>query len=49
MERKDFIVEIDQMSDRKLRQLLNFVYEQFEKDNKVDLLQDKINEIKKFS
>jgi hypothetical protein len=49
MERKDFIVEIDQMSDRKLRQLLNFVYEQFEKDNKVDLLQDKIDEIKKFS
>lgn len=49
MERKDFIVEIDQMSDRKLRQLLNFVYEQFEKDGKVDLLQDKIDEIKKFS
>ncbi|MGM0446594.1 MAG: hypothetical protein ACQEQH_09300 [Bacillota bacterium] len=49
MERKDFIVEIDQMSDRKLRQLLNFVYEQFEKDDKVGLLQDKIEEIKKFS
>ncbi|MDZ7671963.1 MAG: hypothetical protein U5K53_03865 [Halanaerobiales bacterium] len=49
MERKDFIVAIDQMSDRKLRQLLNFVYEQFEKDDKVDLLQDKIDEIKKFS
>jgi hypothetical protein len=49
MERKDFIVAIDQMSDRKLRQLLNFVYEQFEKDDKVELLQDKIDEIKKFS
>ncbi len=49
MERKDFIVEVDGMSDRKLRQLLNFVYEEFEKDEKLDLLQDKIDEIKKFS
>lgn len=49
MERKDFIIEIDNMSDRKLRQLLNFVYEQFEKEDKVELLNDKIKEIKKFS
>ncbi|MCF8009073.1 MAG: hypothetical protein K9K32_04850 [Halanaerobiales bacterium] len=49
MERKDFIIEIDNMSDRKLRQLLNFVYEQFEKEGKVELLDDKIKEIKKFS
>ncbi|MFO7814219.1 MAG: hypothetical protein R6V14_00515 [Halanaerobiales bacterium] len=49
MDRKEFIVEIDGMSDRKLRQLLNFVYEEFEKANKLDLLQEKIDEIKKFS
>ncbi|HKL12418.1 MAG TPA: hypothetical protein VJ907_02300 [Halanaerobiales bacterium] len=49
MDRKEFIIEIDDMSDRKLRQLLNFVYEQFEKEDKVDLLKDKIDEIKKFS
>lgn len=49
MDRKEFIVEIDVMSDRKLRQLLNFVYEEFEKEDKVDLLKDKIDEIKKFS
>lgn len=49
MDRKEFIIEIDDMSDRKLRQLLNFVYEEFEKEDKVDLLKDKISEIKKFS
>jgi hypothetical protein len=49
MDRKEFIIEIDDMSDRKLRQLLNFVYEQFEKEDKVDLLKEKIDEIKKFS
>lgn len=49
MDRKDFIIEIDNMSDRKLRQLLNFVYEEFEKEDKVELLNDKIKEIKKFS
>lgn len=49
MDRKEFIIEIDDMSDRKLRQLLNFVYEQFEKEDKVDLLKGKIDEIKKFS
>ncbi|HMA60734.1 MAG TPA: hypothetical protein VKN64_10595 [Halanaerobiales bacterium] len=49
MDRKEFIIEIDGMSDRKLRQLLNFVYEEFEKEDKVDLLKDKIDEIKKFS
>ena len=48
MDRKEFIIEIDDMSDRKLRQLLNFVYEQFEKEDKVDLLKEKIDEIKKF-
>ena len=37
MDRKEFIIEIDDMSDRKLRQLLNFVYEEFEKADKVDL------------
>lgn len=49
MDRKEFIIEIDDMSDRKLRQLLNFVYEEFEKADKVDLLKEKIDEIKKFS
>ncbi|MBS3811514.1 MAG: hypothetical protein KGY44_06610 [Halanaerobiales bacterium] len=49
MDRKEFIIAIDDMSDRKLRQLLNFVYEEFEKDEKVNLLKDKIDEIKKYS
>ena len=49
MDRKEFIIAIDDMSDRKLRQLLNFVYEEFEKDERVDLLKDKIDEIKKYS
>jgi len=49
VDRKEFIIAIDDMSDRKLRQLLNFVYEEFEKDERVDLLKDKIDEIKKYS
>jgi len=49
VDRKEFIIAIDDMSDRKLRQLLNFVYEEFEKDEKVNLLKDKIDEIKKYS
>ncbi len=49
MDRKEFIIAIDDMSDRKLRQLLNFVYEEFKKDERVDLLKDKIDEIKKYS
>lgn len=46
MERKEFIKKVDQLSERELRQLFNFVYQIFEDEEKLDLLEEEINSIK---
>ena len=46
MERKEFIIAVDSLTDRELRQLFNFVFEEFKKEDKDDLLQEEIENIK---
>ncbi len=46
MDRKDFIKKMDMLTDRELRQLFNFVFENFEKEGKLDILEDAIDTIK---
>jgi len=46
MERKEFIKNVDMLTDRELRQLFNFIYQYFEERDKDDLLQEEIEGIK---
>jgi len=46
MDRKEFIKAVDNLSDRELRQLFNFIFVFFEEEDKDDLLEDEIKNIK---
>ena len=45
MDRKDFIVKVDQLSDRELRQLFSFVYEILDENDEIDQLAEEIDSI----
>ncbi len=46
MERKQFIKEVDNLSDRELRQLFNFIFVFFDENENTDRLEEEIENIK---
>ena len=46
MDRKEFIIEVDSLTDRELRQLFNFIFRTFEEEEKTELLKEEIESIK---
>lgn len=46
MDRKDFIKDVDTLTDRELRKLLNFIYKDYEENEKLDQLEEKVENIK---
>ena len=46
MERKEFIKEVDALTERELRQLFNFIFQFFEERDKEELLREEIDGIK---